>query len=47
MMVLFQPSAYLACLHPDDRVIPGGVAGRTLEKLGSDCPLFQRFMVAV
>src|SRR6202161_4078740 len=47
MMVLFQPSAYLPGLDPDDRIISRRVADWTLEKFCPDRALFKRFVVAL
>jgi hypothetical protein len=36
VIILLQPTADLACLHPDDRIISGCVAHWTLEEFHSD-----------
>jgi hypothetical protein len=33
VVILLQPPAYFACLHPNHRVISGGVAWRTLKEI--------------
>jgi hypothetical protein len=46
-MILLQPSADLSGLDPDHRIVSGGVAWRTLEKLCSYRAFLQRFVVSV
>src|ERR1700677_5022047 len=46
-MVLFQPSAHLAGLNPDYRVVSRGIPCRPLEKLGSDRALLQGFVAVL
>ena len=47
VMVLFQSSAYLTRLNPDDRVVSRGITRRPLKKFCSYRALFQGFVAAV
>ena len=47
VVVLLQPSADFSRLHPDDGIVSGSVAYGTLEKLGPQGALFQRFTIAL